>query len=163
MGRHLEKDRRNMKLLEEFKAGTTIQELSIRYGIAASYVRDLLTKFGATVPRPILLRKTAVRNSLIIKEYQQGYTISQLARRHKVSRQRIHQIVNPVFDSLKKITIPNHLKAARQLRTIEKKIPSVCGASEWLALKNFLDNIWHACALDTDFKKYGNIYYGAKT
>lgn len=108
-----ERMNRNKSIIEDYKNGKSILEISLKYNLSETMCYKILKR--KQVPSNFLEKKMKAyteRNAQIIKQYKNGVTARELAKMYGISMQRIYAILhsNGDYKSQKR----NHIETARQ-------------------------------------------------
>lgn len=108
-----ERIKRNKNIIEDYKNGKSILEISWKYNLSETMCYKILK--GKQVPSNLLEKKMkayTARNTQIIKQYKSGVTARELGKMYGISMQRIYAILhsNGDYESQKH----NHIETARQ-------------------------------------------------
>lgn len=108
-----ERIKRNKSIIEDYKSGKSIFEISWKYNLSETMCYKILKRKQVT--SNFLEKKMKAyteRNTQIIKQYKNGVTARELAKMYGISMQRIYAILHSNGDY--KSQKYNHIETARQ-------------------------------------------------
>lgn len=108
-----ERMNRNKSIIEDYKNGKSILEISLKYNLSETMCYKILK--GTQEPPRYFEKKRkrlTTRNEQIVKQYKGGMTARELGKMYGISMQRIYAILhsNGDYKSQKR----NHIETARQ-------------------------------------------------
>lgn len=114
-----ERIKRNKSIIEDYKSGKSILEISWKYNLSETMCYKILKRKQA--PSNFLEKKMKAyteRNTQIIKQYKNGVTARELAKMYGISMQRIYAILHSSgeYESQKYNHIETALKKEKKMR-----------------------------------------------
>lgn len=88
----LDKNVRNKKMFEEYKAGAKVDDLAERYGLSRSFVRKILLRQGKPKERIRASKIDADTKTAILLSLSEGETLASLSRDYGISEYVIRKI-----------------------------------------------------------------------
>ena len=84
-------DKRNEKIIRDFKQGYSIVRLAEKYNLTENRISQVLTEFGAR--RPKWRKMTPETRRRIFQLEKKGFSKAEIGRKIGVSRERVRQIL----------------------------------------------------------------------
>ena len=100
----LDKDVRNKKMFEEYKAGAKVDDLAERYGLSKSFVRKILMRHGKPRERIRAAKVDVDTKTAILLSLSEGETLASLSRDYGISEYVIRKIRDDASAEKKKIS-----------------------------------------------------------
>lgn len=99
----LDKNVRNKKMFEEYKAGAKVDDLAERYGLSKSFVRKILLRQGKPRERIRASKIDADTKTAILLSLSEGETLASLSRDYGISEYVLRKIRDDAAAEKKKI------------------------------------------------------------
>lgn len=89
------KEIRNNGIVQEFKKNNNLMEIANKFGLEITYVRNVLHRNGVKFPKTMnYVRKPKnEKYQAIMRDLENGLPQCEIAKKHGVSRQYVHQIL----------------------------------------------------------------------
>lgn len=89
------KETRNRVITKEFEKNKNLMEIANKFGLEITYVRNVLHRNGVKFPKTMnYVRKPKnEKHQAIMRDLENGVPQCEIAKKHGVSRQYVHQIL----------------------------------------------------------------------
>lgn len=86
-------DERNQAMVQAWRDGATISEISRKFGLSLNWTGTLLRQLGADLPSAGRGIKCDLDESLVVRQYKGGMTVRAIADDHDVSYGKIYRLL----------------------------------------------------------------------